>query len=105
MEAKATSISWLVLALRTPVRRPSLAARSLPRLAAFIPEFATGPTRNFVSPFLYGHPNGAAAVDLERRVQNDRPRLSWTAAGYVKNVVSRDSKSVTRQRTAEVIDA
>jgi hypothetical protein len=85
--------------------RLSLAARPLLRLAAFIPEFATGPTGNFVSPFLYGHPNSAAAVDLERRVQNDRPRASCTAAGYVENPISRDSKSVTSQRTAKLIDA
>jgi hypothetical protein len=84
---------------------PPRSQRGRYRLAAFIPEFATGPTRNFVSPFLYGHPNGAAAVHLERRVQNDRPRVSWTAAGYVKNAVSRESKSVTRQRTSKLIDA
>jgi hypothetical protein len=82
-----------------------LAARPLLRRAALIPEFATGPTGIFVSPFLYGHPNSAAAVDLERRVQSDRPRVSCTAAGYVENPISRDSKSITSQRTVELIDA
>jgi hypothetical protein len=84
---------------------PPPSKRGCYRLAALIPEFATGPTGNFVSPLLYGHPNSTAAVDPERRIQNDRPRVSRTAAGYVENPISEDSKSVTSQRTSKVIDA
>jgi hypothetical protein len=84
---------------------PPPSKRGCYRLAALIPEFATGPTGNFVSPLLYGHPNSTAAVDPERRIQNDRPRVSRTAAGYVENLISEDSKSVTSQRTSKVIDA
>jgi hypothetical protein len=67
---------------------------SLPRLLPLDPEFTTGATRHFVRPRLHGHPNGTVAVNLEYRVQNDRPRASWTAAGYVENAISGDSKSV-----------
>jgi hypothetical protein len=84
---------------------PPPSQRGRYRLAALIPEFAPGPTGNFVSPLLYGHPNSTVAVDPERRIQNDRPRVPPPADGYVENPISRDSKSVTSQRTTKLIDA
>jgi hypothetical protein len=91
------ALTDLAIALaRLFVRRavPADTALALPCLAPLAPEFTTVATRNFVRPCLHGRPNSAVAVNLERRVQNDRPRTSRTTAGYVENAISGNSESV-----------